>query len=732
MNDEDTSRSNGTGKTNLCEAIGWAIWGESKAKKLDYNIKEGHDSCSVTLEFSHDDRQCSITRTRNSKNQSSTVDLIIDGEVSNSSSLDDTNKKIIEFLRLDYDTYINSVYLKQDDIYSLANPQKSNDGRNILEKVLNLEEYDLYEKSAKLKIKDLELSNVRLNTHVDMNKNIDSDILSYENSIEVLEKESEVCKAKAGAIKINLDTQQKKCEDLKDYDASLKSINDEMNHLNKLISLTSSQMEEIKAEGSSLKKINAEKEAELLLKIGKEAAILEEIEKFKDKIRNNEINKNSLAEIADKIKERRGKMTELQCKLEEINPSVSVSDHKVNTLALSSKTLKDRIKNLKLSSGEMCSTCLTEVTENSLDHAKKHLQNQLDDIAKELTAEEANQQKLTKDKVELLSKINNLDASIVSLQTRKDELLRESIDDETIEGRKSSLRDQLIHIKQYQEDIKVARDKTKLNQLREKYTQLQVELDGDNNKILDVKKKLESLSKNLSSSEAIKKSIHDLTSDLDAKKESITTIAANIQNKLDKIKELKVIKKEVDANKKLITENSDNLSVYVELLSAFSSKGIRAEILENAILELEKESDALLKKLTAGRLSVEFVTKKEVKSNGDKTEKTVFEIHINDGEKTLPFSMYSGGEKFRISFVLRIALSKLLLKRANSKLEFLIIDEAISPLDQDGVENMMQIIDALQEEFRTILVITHRVDVRHYFDNHIIVSRDASGSKVMN
>jgi len=199
--------------------------------------------------------------------------------------------------------------------------------------------------------------------------------------------------------------------------------------------------------------------------------------------------------------------------------------------------------------------------------------------------------------------------------------------------------------------------------------------------------------------------------------------SANIANE-EKI--LSAMKENLAIHKEKVNELSsaqERLIVLEQLRKAFSSKGVRAKILEDAIRDLEKESDTLLRRLTNGRLSLTFVTQK--------SDKVVFEVHINDGTKILPFSLYSGGEKFRIAFVLRIALSKLLLRKANSKLEFLIIDEAVSPLDQNGVENIMGIINELQEEFKTILVITHRNDIKNQFDKVITVYRDEQGSKII-
>ena len=78
--DGDPSHSNGVGKTNLLNAIGWAIWGESRAKTIDENVNWNKDFCSVSVEFEHDGKDCSITRTRSRPQKASTIDFLIDGE----------------------------------------------------------------------------------------------------------------------------------------------------------------------------------------------------------------------------------------------------------------------------------------------------------------------------------------------------------------------------------------------------------------------------------------------------------------------------------------------------------------------------------------------------------------------------------------------------------------------------------------------------------------------------
>jgi exonuclease SbcC len=61
-------------------------------------------------------------------------------------------------------------------------------------------------------------------------------------------------------------------------------------------------------------------------------------------------------------------------------------------------------------------------------------------------------------------------------------------------------------------------------------------------------------------------------------------------------------------------------------------------------------------------------------------------IKIFEGHGTRDYEMFSGGEAFRIDFAIRIALSRLLARRAGAPLPTLIIDEGFGTQDTDGIE----------------------------------------------
>ncbi len=162
------------------------------------------------------------------------------------------------------------------------------------------------------------------------------------------------------------------------------------------------------------------------------------------------------------------------------------------------------------------------------------------------------------------------------------------------------------------------------------------------------------------------------------------------------------------------------------LASAFSSKGIQAMLInEYALPALEHEANRLLGRMTDNQLYLSFKTHHLTKQGN---QQEVLEIEVSDAVGTRPLEAFSGGEAFRISFALRIALSKLLAHRAGRRLETLIIDEGFGTQDAQGRERLVEAINSISDEFRTILVITHVSEVRDMFPTQIHIRRTSQTS----
>ncbi len=172
----------------------------------------------------------------------------------------------------------------------------------------------------------------------------------------------------------------------------------------------------------------------------------------------------------------------------------------------------------------------------------------------------------------------------------------------------------------------------------------------------------------------------------------------------------------------------DERTIYEELAVAFGRKGIQAMIIEQAIPEIEEEANALLARMTDNRMHVRFETLRDTKK-GDTIE--TLDIKIADELGTRNYEMYSGGESFRANFAIRIALSKLLARRAGARLQTLVIDEGFGTQDSRGRERLVEAIHSIAQDFQMILVITHVEELKDAFPVRIEVTKTTEGSQVM-
>lgn len=167
--------------------------------------------------------------------------------------------------------------------------------------------------------------------------------------------------------------------------------------------------------------------------------------------------------------------------------------------------------------------------------------------------------------------------------------------------------------------------------------------------------------------------------------------------------------------------------LYAELTAAFGKKGVQALIIENALPEIQEEANRLLSRMTSGAMSITFETHREARSKHAGPIETL-SIIIADDLGTRPYEMYSGGEAFRVNLALRVALSKMLARRAGAPLQTLILDEGFGTQDPRGREAIADALEAIAEEFALILVITHIDELKDRFPTRIEVVKGPLGS----
>jgi len=168
--------------------------------------------------------------------------------------------------------------------------------------------------------------------------------------------------------------------------------------------------------------------------------------------------------------------------------------------------------------------------------------------------------------------------------------------------------------------------------------------------------------------------------------------------------------------------------LYNQLMAAFGKKGIQTYIIENAIPELADEANELLARITDNAMQISFETTRPAKSNSNEIE--TLDIRIQDDAGIRPYELFSGGEAFRVNFAVRIALSRLLARRAGARLQTLILDEGFGTQDGKGREKLIEAIDSIKDDFEKIIVITHVDELKDAFAQRIEITKDHDGSHI--
>jgi DNA repair protein SbcC/Rad50 len=196
----------------------------------------------------------------------------------------------------------------------------------------------------------------------------------------------------------------------------------------------------------------------------------------------------------------------------------------------------------------------------------------------------------------------------------------------------------------------------------------------------------------------------------------------------DKRERCRILRDEVALRRAERDQAAKDRAAYDELAKIFGRNGIQALIIENAIPEIEEEANRILTRMSDNGMRVTFRTQRDTKTAG---VAETLEIDISDSAGTRKYELFSGGEAFRANFAIRIALSKLLARRAGARLQTLVIDEGFGSQDAEGRDRLVEAIDSIRDDFEKILVVTHLDELKEFFPVRIEVTKGDAGSQVM-
>ena len=825
------SGHNGAGKSALLDAVTWALFGQ--ARRRDESLINNHpsvDAAEVTLDFDYEGNRYRVQRT-NPRGKTSSVEFFILSQVPGEEgrwkplterTIRETDQKIENILRMDYETFTNASFFLQGkaDQFATARPSER---KTILGKILGLEIWETYREKAgeqrRQKEKEVRGLDGRLHevqSELDEGPQREAHLRELESKLDELAGQREERASFLDQVKryhTALAEQRKMLATLKSHlettDRSRARLTETLGERRK----EKTAYAKILAEADAIKKAyqdwQAAREAldameEVAEEFRKheslrheplrlievaEAQLVQEKQNLEDKkaqvetsLAQTEALQDELVALNEKImglEEKLALRDQLEVDLQQLQADQAEAKAENPRLKSEMDTLRTRLDQLEAADEPQCPVCgqpLSEADREAL------IANYYKEGEKRRDRYLANKDLLSN----FESSLRQLGAKMADLKSIDGALRTAHQAVDRVENKLTSIKEEqqaweensAPHLKEIN---KILEEKSFASEARGQLHKIEKELEelgydveahkqlrlieqtgaeaGDNLRALEqAQAALGPIEREIS---GLEEQLADLTTTLSDQQAAHDEEAARIaaleaempdmklaEDELHKIKETEnrlrmdvgaarqkvAVLETLEKRKAGLLEARESLTQGIadlgQLERAFGKDGIPALLIEQALPEIEETTNSLLSRLSNGRMSFNFMTQREYKDTKREDLKETLDIVIRDSVGERDYEMFSGGEAFRVNFSIRLALSKVLARRAGARLQTLVIDEGFGSQDAQGRQRLVEAINLVRDDFEKILVITHLEELKDVFPTRIEVEKTAQGSQV--
>ncbi len=814
---------NGVGKSSLLDAITWALWGKARARRDEELIHLGQTEMLVSLDFEQENLRYRVTRrrTRAGRGSRGALDLLVWGQhasprLINGDGVRRTQDKINAILRLDYDTFVHSVFLQQGkaDAFTLKTPAER---KSLLADMLSLDQWAGYERAAKERLAKLASQSdiirhdiQRLDAEIAGEKALRAENQRLSRELKAAQAELDAAAQRHDQVANSAAARRREQSNALDKTRQIASLRGDiqttLREIQRIDNTVSAYKSAIAA-GDSIEagyqQLLAAREsqneiaehlaqrqdlnqrihrleqalAEERATIQREAQVIRErVRALEDSIAAASASQiNALKADARALEALDKRRNEAVKAAQQLQIQRSKTAARLESLINDGKALNERIARLQAADGPACPLCGQTLTPEHRDAMLAQLTAERDAMRaqyREFTAAMAqseNDQHAREEEFanwahqlkDLPALQRQLGAAAVLIRKAAEAETRLEIESEELLQREEQLasqdfghelRRQLAELEERRDQLEVdptthAKTQAQISSLARydrQYTELEIAKRG----LPEAQRTHDEATSRLTKLQASLKAEEERLQQI---QREIAKLAGMVEQERELRAEVERVRKQVQAHRerKAICEQELNAiaagqeskkrlegrlaatkreeSLYKELRGAFGKNGLPAMIIESALPELEAEANDLLARLTDGRMSLRIKTQRERASGGISE---TLELEISDELGARAYELYSGGEAFRINFAIRIALSKLLARRAGAHLRALFIDEGFGSQDEAGRDKLVEAINMIRSDFELILVITHIDELRDAFPAHLLVEKGPDGSMV--
>jgi DNA repair protein SbcC/Rad50 len=829
---------NGAGKSSLIESILWCIWGRWRIRDKRSNdgvMHEGAGELRVDFEFLHNGVQYKISR-QGRLTKKNKLEITLDFAQWNSETSDykpltkqgkETQAHIDEVVRIDYDSFVSSVFLRQGASGEFTE-KKPAERKDVLSKILGLERYETLSEAAKDKTRNIKtkLENTEITIGLLEKELLQkptaekwltdalTQITTLETDIAALDAELESFASRLTELQQqDAERQAKQNEllalerDLQSAVVKLKKKQESESELARKLT-RKADIESRKARYDALiaeldtleqKRNDAQKkdadlrarrdallrrESELTTKAESERKQQNQIEKEirlrEDKLRRKEDTLKKHTDLSRQIQSQKQSFDELPKLIADKNAAQDAAkkaEAQLELMKTQLEQIKTRATTLKDSTEPNCPVCHTKLDE-------KHKTEIVDEYRKEYANLNNESKKLASEQIEYHALYQQLEKNVAMMQ-RREKLITEDegklavlvtelrqleeiekeltgyrVDQTRTQAARQTLLDELAalqtgddkkavqeleselaalgydetrfqKIRAEQKSLETAQSElaelaaaeTALTALRQELGELHHELTWRTEKRDALNHDLQTLVSAAKEREQLQNFLRVKQDQRNAQQKSLNDATARKLRAESELESLAKKESEKTTLESSIAAERESVEIHKKLAEAFGKDGIQNMLFEAAAPEISLRANEILQRLTRNQFSLAVRTTKELKSG--KVEEAL-DIDISDSSGTTRlYETFSGGEKFRIDFALRIALSETLAQQKGTSVQMLVIDEGFGTQDAEGIDVMIDAITEISDRFEKVILITHLEKLQDSFETRINISKDA-------
>lgn len=485
-------------------------------------------------------------------------------------------------------------------------------------------------------------------------------------------------------------------------------VNLELDEIQKQIEQIESQKDKIQKLTLSIEKIlDRKKIFEEQLRVEDES--VKQIQNQIDEHLKNFNWKEFNAENQTDFEEKRQQSFSIEKQIDELNQKIGLEQKSLDKERENFDSYNKALEKFKLDEAKKEEQIKTNETNLKvlkwLDFEKKPIA-ETEDIYNKLSQSnretEENYQKLNKEKEEISPKLAEQKTIVNQLEKRISELEKEISDNKNLIG-KALFEQKFNSLNEIQEilvqEINVQETRAKIQQFRIAFEILK-------NSILELEARLKDFTFNEEEFSTLENQFKSFENDLKVANDSVVKIATEIERLEKEFKKKENLLKDLAH----LQKRGENLKIMTNL---FKGAGFVQYISSIYLRQLCDHANVRFHRMTRNQLSL------QLNENHD------FEIidYLNEG-RSRSVKTLSGGQAFQVSLSLALALAESVQSNAKADKNFFFIDEGFGTQDAESVNIVFETLMNLQKENRIVGIISHVEELKEKIPVSLNITKD--------